>query len=436
MNAFDSPDRIAPAPSAPLATAPAGQAPVVQDVLTIPRKLPASDKVNIVGLTREQLRDALIAAGTPEKQARMRVQQLWHWLYVRGVSDFADMLNISRDLRETLNRHFTIARPEIVEEQISNDGTRKWLLRSPDGHDYEAVFIPDADRGTLCVSSQVGCTLNCRFCHTGTMRLVRNLTAGEIVGQVMLARDALGEWPSQPEGRMLTNIVMMGMGEPLYNFDAVRDALRVVMDGDGLALTIDDGTSSEVVAAFCAFAVDAGVRLTFFPNGRYRSWEDNAAALRSLTESGQIAWGNHTWSHPDLTTLDDAEVAEEVRRNRDWLRTAFGVSTPFLRPPFGARDERTDRIAADLGHPTIAMWNGTLGDARVLPPAELVGHAREWFTAQTIVVGHANHRTVTTVYGELLDVIRERGLRTVTLADAWAVPASFRGVAATGRVRG
>jgi peptidoglycan/xylan/chitin deacetylase (PgdA/CDA1 family) len=207
-------------------------------------------------------------------------------------------------------------------------------------------------------------------------------------------------------------------------------------EGDGLALTIDDGTSSEVVAAFCAFAVDAGVRLTFFPNGRYRSWEDNAAALRSLTESGQIAWVNHTWSHPDLTTLDDAEVAEEVRRNRDWLRTAFGVTTPFLRPPFGARDERTDRIAADLGHPTIAMWNGTLGDARVLTPAELVGHAREWFTAQTIVVGHANHRTVTTVYGELLDVIRERGLRTVTLADAWAVPASFRGVAATGRVRG
>ncbi len=207
--------------------------------------------------------------------------------------------------------------------------------------------------------------------------------------------------------------------------------------GNGLALTIDDGTDSEVVAAWAALAVDADVRLTFFPNGRYRSWEDNARALRPLTETGQIAWGNHTWSHPDLTTLGDAEVAEEIRHNRDWLRTTFGVDTPFFRPPFGARDERTDRIAADLGHPTIAMWNGTLGDSRVLTGAELVGYAREWFAAQTIVVGHANHPTVTTVYGELLDLIRERRLRTVTLADAWAPPPPpFQGVRAAGRVRG
>lgn len=192
-------------------------------------------------------------------------------------------------------------------------------------------------------------------------------------------------------------------------------------DGDGLALTIDDGTSSEVVAAFAAFAVDADVRLTFFPNGRYRSWEENADVLRPLAESGQIAFGNHTWSHPDLTRLGDAEVAEEIRRNQEFLRTTLGVTaTPFFRPPFGAHDERTDRIAADLGHPTIAMWNGTLGDARVLTGPELLAHAREWFTAQTIVVGHANHPTVTTVYGELLDLIRERGLRTVTLADVWA----------------
>jgi peptidoglycan/xylan/chitin deacetylase (PgdA/CDA1 family) len=208
-------------------------------------------------------------------------------------------------------------------------------------------------------------------------------------------------------------------------------------EGNGLALTIDDGTSSEVVAAFAALAVDTGVRLTFFPNGRYRSWEENAAVLRPLTESGQIAWGNHTWSHPDLTTLGDAEVADEISRNRDFLRTTLGVAdTPFFRPPFGAHDERTDRIAADLGHPTIAMWNGTLGDSRVLTGPELVGYAREWFAAQTIVVGHANHRTVTTVYGELLDIIRERGLRTVTLADAWAAPPPpFRGVVATGLVR-
>jgi peptidoglycan/xylan/chitin deacetylase (PgdA/CDA1 family) len=194
--------------------------------------------------------------------------------------------------------------------------------------------------------------------------------------------------------------------------------------GTSLALTIDDGASSEVVAAFAAFAVDSGVRLTFFPNGRYRSWEDNAAALQPLVDSGQVAMGNHTWSHPDLTTLGDAEVAEEIRRNRDFLRSTFGVhDSPFFRPPYGARDERIDRIAADLGHPTVAMWNGTLGDSRVVSAGELMAAARQWFTAQRIVVGHANHAPVTTVYGDLLALIEERGLRTVTLADAWATPA-------------
>lgn len=208
-------------------------------------------------------------------------------------------------------------------------------------------------------------------------------------------------------------------------------------EGNGLALTIDDGTSSEVVAAFAQLAVDADVRLTFFPNGRYRSWEESAAVLRPLAESGRIAFGNHTWSHPDLTRLGDVEVADEISRNKEFLRTTLGITdTPFFRPPFGSHDERTDRIAADLGHPTIAMWNGTLGDSRVLTGPELLTYAREWFTAQTIVVGHANHRTVTTVYGELLDLIRERGLRTVTLADAWAAPSPpFQGVVATARVR-
>src|SRR6185437_8268010 len=153
------------------------------------------------------------------------------------VTDFAAMSDIAKAQRGWFAERFVISRPEVVEAQVSTDGTRKWLLRTHDGHDFEMVFIPDADRGTLCVSSQVGCTLNCRFCNTGTMRLVRNLDAGEIVGQVMLARDSLGEWPSQPEGRMLSNIVMMGMGELLYNFDAVRDALRIVMDGDGLGLS-------------------------------------------------------------------------------------------------------------------------------------------------------------------------------------------------------
>jgi peptidoglycan/xylan/chitin deacetylase (PgdA/CDA1 family) len=206
--------------------------------------------------------------------------------------------------------------------------------------------------------------------------------------------------------------------------------------GNSLALTIDDGTSTDVVRAFAALAVDTGIRLTFFPNGRYRSWEDNAAVLRPLVDSGQVALGNHTWSHPDLTTLGDREVAEEIARNRDFLRDVFGVTdSPFFRPPYGAHDERTDRIAADVGHPTIAMWNGTLGDSRVLRPDELLASARKWFTSQAVVVGHANHATVTTVYGQLLDLIAERRLQTVTLADVWATPGQrLRGASASGRV--
>ncbi|MGY1808257.1 polysaccharide deacetylase family protein [Blastococcus sp. SYSU D00669] len=192
-------------------------------------------------------------------------------------------------------------------------------------------------------------------------------------------------------------------------------------EGNALALTIDDGTNAEVVAAYTKLAEDTGIRLTFFPNGCYRSWEDSARALRPMIESGQVAIGNHTWSHPDLTTLGDAEVAEEIGRNREFMRRTLGVAdSPFFRPPFGAHDERIDRISADQGHPTIAMWEGTLGDHTVLSGPELVAHAREWFTAQKIVIGHANHPAVTTVYGELLDLIRERDLRTVTLADVWA----------------
>jgi len=209
------------------------------DPVPVPRAMPAraDGRVDLLGLTKDQLRALLADAGLEPKQAKLRAKQLWHWIYNRGVTDFALMTDIAKAMHPWLAERFVVGRPEVVEAQVSTDGTRKWLLRSDDGQDYEMVFIPDADRGTLCVSSQVGCTLNCRFCHTGTMRLVRNLTAGEIVGQVMLARDALGEWPSQPEGRMLTNIVMMGMGEPIYNFDNVRDALKLVMDGDGLALS-------------------------------------------------------------------------------------------------------------------------------------------------------------------------------------------------------
>jgi len=209
------------------------------DPVPVPRPNAAIEgaPLNLVGLSKAQIRAALGAAGLDERQAKLRAKQLWHQIYNRGARNFDAMSDIAKPQRAWLADRFTVARPEIVTELVSTDGTRKWLLRTIDGHDFEMVFIPDADRGTLCVSAQVGCTLNCRFCFTGTMRLVRNLDAGEIVGQVMLARDGLGEWPSQPEGRMLSNIVMMGMGEPLYNFENVRDALRIVMDGDGLGLS-------------------------------------------------------------------------------------------------------------------------------------------------------------------------------------------------------
>ncbi|MXQ09373.1 23S rRNA (adenine(2503)-C(2))-methyltransferase RlmN [Alphaproteobacteria bacterium GH1-50] len=217
-------------------------APITQDVMTIPRKLPEGP-MNIVGLTRDQLRDALIAAGTPEKQAKMRVGQIWQWVYHWGVRDFEAMTNLSKAYRAELAERFVIAVPEVVSRNVSADGTRKYLVRIAGGHEVEVVYIPETDRGTLCISSQVGCTLTCSFCHTGTQKLVRNLTAGEIVGQIMVARDDLDEWPEPGTGtgeagpRLLSNIVLMGMGEPLYNFEAVRDAMKVAMDGEGISLS-------------------------------------------------------------------------------------------------------------------------------------------------------------------------------------------------------
>jgi 23S rRNA (adenine2503-C2)-methyltransferase len=212
----------------------------------------APDKPSLIGMSRSELADALGALGVPEPQRKMRVQQIWHWIYFRGVTDFDRMTSVAKELRAMLASRFTLDRPEVIAEQVSVDGTRKWLLRLPGDpenglpHDVECVYIPDTERGTLCVSSQVGCTLTCTFCHTGTQRLVRNLTAGEIVGQVMVARDRLGDWPGAtrptdgviPTGdRCITNIVMMGMGEPLYNFEAVRDALLIVADGEGIAIS-------------------------------------------------------------------------------------------------------------------------------------------------------------------------------------------------------
>ncbi|MES2256151.1 MAG: 23S rRNA (adenine(2503)-C(2))-methyltransferase RlmN [Pseudomonadota bacterium] len=199
--------------------------------------MPSATCSSLIGLGPDALAVTLAGAGVPEKSSRMRARQLWNWIYVHGARDFASMSNLAKGFRTEMAEHFTLARPEVVTEQISNDGTRKWLLRTGPGIEFETVYIPEKDRGTLCVSSQVGCTLNCRFCHTGTQKLVRNLTADEIIGQLLVARDALGDWPSTAPGRKVTNVVMMGMGEPLYNFDNVKAALAIVTDGDGLALS-------------------------------------------------------------------------------------------------------------------------------------------------------------------------------------------------------
>ncbi len=205
----------------------------------------APQKPSLIGLSRARLAASLADLGVPERQTRMRARQLWSWLYVRGVTDFFAMTDIAKDLRAELDANFTLERPAIVTEQVSLDGTRKWLLRLADGKEIETVYIPEEDRGTLCISSQVGCTLTCSFCHTGTQKLVRNLTVGEIVGQIMLARDRLGDWPGatphDPRGlpeaeRKISNVVLMGMGEPLYNFDNVRDACILAADGEGLAI--------------------------------------------------------------------------------------------------------------------------------------------------------------------------------------------------------
>ncbi len=236
-------------------------------------------KPSLVGLSRAALGEALGSVGVEPTQRKMRVSQLWHWLYVRGATDFEQLTSVSKPLRSALAAHFTLARPAIVAEQMSVDGTRKWLLRLPGEHpgelphEIECVYIPETDRGTLCVSSQVGCTLNCSFCHTGTQRLVRNLTPGEIVGQVMVARDRLGEWvgskraesPGLPTtgDRLISNVVMMGMGEPLYNFEAVRDALLVVADGDGLGISKRRITlsTSGVVPMIARAGAEIGVML-------------------------------------------------------------------------------------------------------------------------------------------------------------------------------
>ncbi len=200
------------------------------------RNLPAIEPQSprsLIGLSRDELAAEIANIGA----APFRARQLWHWIYHRGARDFSEMTSLAKDFRNELAAHFTIARPAESRTQISLDGTRKWLLKFADGNEAECVHIPEEDRGALCVSSQVGCTLTCRFCHTGTQKLVRNLTAAEIVGQVLLARDALNEWPSPKEGRLLSNIVLMGMGEPLFNYENVAKAIRIIMDNEGIAIS-------------------------------------------------------------------------------------------------------------------------------------------------------------------------------------------------------
>lgn len=238
---------------------------VQPEIAAMPR--PAPPRPTLIGLTREGLDQALAGIGVPERQRRMRAGQLWQWLYRHGVADFDRMTNLAKGFRADLAAAFDIVRPEIVTRQISADGTRKYLLRIAGGHEVETVYIPEEDRGTLCISSQVGCTLTCPFCHTGTQKLVRNLTAAEIVGQVLVCRDDLEEWPEPgarpPERRLLSNIVLMGMGEPLYNFEAVRDAMRVAMDNEGLSLSRRRITlsTSGVVPMIARWGEEAGTML-------------------------------------------------------------------------------------------------------------------------------------------------------------------------------
>ena len=214
--------------------------PITQDLLTIPRTLP-SGPINLIGMSRTIMHEKLLEIGTPEKQVKMRVGQIWQWIYQKGARNFSQMTNLSKQYRDLLSNNLTIDVPKVVSKQSSKDGTRKYLLKLAGGHEVEAVYIPEEGRGTLCISSQVGCTLTCSFCHTGTQKLVRNLTSGEIVGQILVARDDLDEWTNlnsaNDKTRLLSNVVLMGMGEPLYNFENVRDALKIVMDPEGICLS-------------------------------------------------------------------------------------------------------------------------------------------------------------------------------------------------------
>ena len=336
-------------------------APISQDLLTIPRRDPAPARPDLTGLTREGMREALIAAGTPKAQAKMRVGQIWNWIYHKGARDFGAMTNLAKPYRELLAANFGIARPEIVTRQVSADGTRKYLLRIAGGHEIETVYIPETDRGTLCISSQVGCTLTCSFCHTGTQKLVRNLTPAEIVGQIMVARDDLGDWARGPdEKRLISNIVLMGMGEPLYNTDAVRDAMLIAMDGEGIALSrrrITLSTSGVVpeiarvgeeincLLAISFHATTDAVRDTLVPINKkwnIKALLDACRAYPRLSNSERI-----TFEYVMLKGVNDSDA--DARR---LVKLIAGIPAKINLIPFnpwpGAPYERsdTDRIEA------------------------------------------------------------------------------------------
>ena len=316
-------------------------------------------RMNVVGLTRGELRDALVDAGTEEAKSSMRVAQVWQWVYQKGVRDFGEMTNLAKDYRQLLSARFEITVPELVHRQISSDGTRKYLFRLAGGHEIETVYIPEEDRGTLCVSSQVGCTLNCSFCHTGTQALVRNLGSSEIVGQIMAVRDDLGEWPEpgrhpKEERRLLSNVVLMGMGEPLYNFENVRNAMKIVMDGEGISLSrrritlSTSGVVPEIRRAGeeigCRLAVSFHattdeVRNRLVPINRKWNIETLLDALRSypgLSNSDRI-----TFEYVMLKDINDSD--EDARRLVSLIR---GIPAKVNLIPFnawpGAPYERSD----------------------------------------------------------------------------------------------
>jgi len=346
-----------------------GADPALAPVLPDPAAPAEAARRSLIGVGRDELAAELAALGEPA----FRAKQLWHWIYHRGGRDFAAMTTLAKSLREKLSERFTLARPAIARGQISTDGTRKWLLRFADGNEAETVFIPEEDRGALCVSSQVGCALRCAFCHTGTQSKVRNLDAGEIVGQILLARDEIGEWPAPPGGRLLSNIVMMGMGEPLDNFDNVAKALKIVMDGEGIAIskrriTLSTagivpmigrcGAELGVNLAISLHAVRDDLRDDLVPINRKYPLRDLMAACRAypgLSNARRI-----TFEYIMLKGVNDSPADA-----RELLRLVRGIPTKFNLIPFnpwpGAPFECSD-------DETIARFSQIIFDAGYAAP--------------------------------------------------------------------